>query len=827
MDLKRVRNLRLLLTAHFAIIAWLTAMLVATGSGTFFLPAFIFFVSVIAFIFVDVLESFELKSITSAIGMSTATAIAVGTYVYSVISNSESGQLLAIAGLLVYPEAVLFLQRKNLRIFEQLAIFLLLEMIVAALVNDNILFGLLLAPIMMLWVSSLFLFSRYTTLVKIDPSIEKQNPRLAELLYQRFVKSVWSKESAPVVTSNFIANKGVQSSNTWRRTLQSIPLGLGALFFAGLFFYLVPRTNSASFGTSVQTTTTAIGLPDQLTFGSVGRVLQNPAQVMRASFVDPVENTPVRPKLPPYFRAKVFERYGPGPGRRSKRGEWDTSGSLRTRELKKPEFINSLGQRVKAEDERNRMRENGRQIVRAEFTLRPEAATELFTLPPAFSAGKKQDLPLRYDDKQMVLQKLDSTGLERKKSLIYSLDSAAFQDGEQTRVTPAVMSRYPDRVASEAGELIFRLTQGFSRFPQADAYRRAILAREGLTEDRRLGTALAFENHLAFSGEFSYSLDLRPPTDAAVDPVEDFIVYQRVGHCQYFATAMVCMLRQSGIPARVVVGYRPTEYNTYGDYFLVRQLDAHAWVEALFSRTDLENSIFQSQLTEKDNWYWVRFDPTPPPDGALEITEQDGQAIDYAEKLWQEYVVEGQKLSTENSIYAPVESKETYAKLVQALAQFKEDLFSGSIFRGEIGFAWPIAILVIGLGTLALLVWQFLKWLPRVSPRLAKRLGVAKTDLELKYPFYARCMKILSKIGLRRGQSVTPKELTDRASGVLQDKGQDADESLDLLTKTYYRLRFAGDGLADAEQKIFGADRERVEKELARLETAVQAARKS
>ena len=45
MDLAAVKNLRRALTLHFAIIAWLTAMLVATGSGSFFLPVFIFFVA--------------------------------------------------------------------------------------------------------------------------------------------------------------------------------------------------------------------------------------------------------------------------------------------------------------------------------------------------------------------------------------------------------------------------------------------------------------------------------------------------------------------------------------------------------------------------------------------------------------------------------------------------------------------------------------------------------------------------------------------------------------------------------------------------------------
>ncbi|MCA9160836.1 MAG: hypothetical protein KDA72_21040, partial [Planctomycetales bacterium] len=114
MELDVLKSLRCSLTLHFAVIAWLTATLVATGSGSYFLPVLIFCVSITAYIFVDRLEWFELGRIGSYVGMLAATAFSVGSYLYSAFSiQSESGQLAAIAGLLVYPEAVLFLQRKS------------------------------------------------------------------------------------------------------------------------------------------------------------------------------------------------------------------------------------------------------------------------------------------------------------------------------------------------------------------------------------------------------------------------------------------------------------------------------------------------------------------------------------------------------------------------------------------------------------------------------------------------------------------------------------------------------------------------------------------
>ena len=123
MDAANVKKLRAILTLHFAMIAVLTAMLVSYGSGSVFLPLFMMTVCAIAFVLVDSLEKFALNRWGVFLAMTVGTAFAIGSYIYNTFwQPSESGQLQAIAGLLVYPEAVLFLQRKNLRVFEQLAI---------------------------------------------------------------------------------------------------------------------------------------------------------------------------------------------------------------------------------------------------------------------------------------------------------------------------------------------------------------------------------------------------------------------------------------------------------------------------------------------------------------------------------------------------------------------------------------------------------------------------------------------------------------------------------------------------------------------------------
>jgi protein-glutamine gamma-glutamyltransferase len=105
--------------------------------------------------------------------------------------------------------------------------------------------------------------------------------------------------------------------------------------------------------------------------------------------------------------------------------------------------------------------------------------------------------------------------------------------------------------------------------------------------------ARKIEKHLRAT--YGYTLDLRRVEDG--DPVADFLFNTRQGHCEYFASAMVLMLRSRRVPARLVNGFQTGEYNEAADVYTVRQSDAHSWVEVYFPGGQ--------------NGMWVAFDPTP------------------------------------------------------------------------------------------------------------------------------------------------------------------------------------------------------------------------
>lgn len=83
--------------------------------------------------------------------------------------------------------------------------------------------------------------------------------------------------------------------------------------------------------------------------------------------------------------------------------------------------------------------------------------------------------------------------------------------------------------------------------------------------------------------------------DGEIDPIEGFLFDTKAGHCEYFATAMALLLREVDVPTRNVNGFYGAHYNSIGDFYAVRQADAHSWVEVYFEELG-----------------WVTFDPTPP-----------------------------------------------------------------------------------------------------------------------------------------------------------------------------------------------------------------------
>jgi transglutaminase-like putative cysteine protease len=92
---------------------------------------------------------------------------------------------------------------------------------------------------------------------------------------------------------------------------------------------------------------------------------------------------------------------------------------------------------------------------------------------------------------------------------------------------------------------------------------------------------------------FTYS-ERPAPAPPGRAPLDAFLFDTKEGFCQHFSGAMALLLRLGGVPARVASGFSPGGYSARHQAWIVRDTDAHAWVEAWFDATG-----------------WVTYDPTP------------------------------------------------------------------------------------------------------------------------------------------------------------------------------------------------------------------------
>ena len=146
------------------------------------------------------------------------------------------------------------------------------------------------------------------------------------------------------------------------------------------------------------------------------------------------------------------------------------------------------------------------------------------------------------------------------------------------------------RLRTAGSEYPAEITRRYLGLPSDTPERVLGLAREltqaGATPYDR---AVAIESYLR---SFPYTLDVAPPPSGR-DVVDYFLFTAKKGYCDYYATSMVVLARAVGLPARLVVGYSSDEYNPQIAEYIVRQKDAHSWVEIYFSGIG-----------------WVEFEPT-------------------------------------------------------------------------------------------------------------------------------------------------------------------------------------------------------------------------
>lgn len=134
--------------------------------------------------------------------------------------------------------------------------------------------------------------------------------------------------------------------------------------------------------------------------------------------------------------------------------------------------------------------------------------------------------------------------------------------------------------------------------------------------ERNRRISRAFLAWLRDEGRFAYTTDLGDFVRfEGEDPIESFLERHRFGHCEYFASALAALCRSVGVDARLVTGFIAMEWDQGTSQYVVRESNAHAWVEVRTGRylwssldptpaEDLE-AIAASRRSWLDEWRWI------------------------------------------------------------------------------------------------------------------------------------------------------------------------------------------------------------------------------
>jgi hypothetical protein len=331
----------------------------------------------------------------------------------------------------------------------------------------------------------------------------------------------------------------------------------------------------------------------------------------------------------------------------------------------------------------------------------------------------------------------------------------------------------PDRIPLEQGAAPDAVRESCLRLPRLDPRISELAKRLTARESHPFSKARALERGLREG--YRYSLELKGEPGNP-DPLAAFLFQSRAGHCEYFATAMAVMLRQLGIPARLVNGFRSGEYNSLADAWIVRQYDAHSWVEAYFSP-----------------YGWMEFDPTPvePRRTRSVLARWVNEVTDAMDMWWWEGVL----------AYDIWKQSWLASAVLSGLkdAQWGIECGLSAMIRGSLaGFnrvlAWPQdspvpgAAIVLGALVMAAAVCLALSR-PRWARRLLRRFRRAfysAGGTAIVVNFYAEALDQLAACGLERRRNQTPLEFARGLAGC------PFFTSFLELTRLYNRARFGG-----------------------------------
>ena len=248
-----------------------------------------------------------------------------------------------------------------------------------------------------------------------------------------------------------------------------------------------------------------------------------------------------------------------------------------------------------------------------------------------------------------------------------------------------------------------------------------------------------------FAERFEYSTWQGAPVPGRT-PLARFLLTTRTGHCEYFASATVLLLRAAGIPARYATGFSVQEWSRLDEAYVVREAHAHAWVRAWVGGA------------------WRDIDTTPPTWFTAEAA---------GSPLW-------------STLWSPLADLWSWAR-------FRLAAWSARADEG----GWSDALLWLALPLIAWLAWRTLRGRRAKAVERTQAAASDKLWPGLDSEFYL-IERRLAQLGHARAKGEAVSEWLARIAAQAGTPGTD----LHLLARLHYRYRFDPAGLPATEREL-------------------------
>ena len=507
--------------------------------------------------------------------------------------------------------------------------------------------------------------------------------------------------------------------------LVTCSLSIPVFVFTALLFLLFPRVGLSLLLLNHSRSSRMIGFSTRVDLGSVGKLRSDPTIAMRVHLLD----TPAAPasRLALYLRGTSFDRY-------------DGAAWARTRPLHQA-----------APQDGNYVWTTGVPRGAMAMTIDLEPINPPIVFLPADAVGFQ------------VMESTEGFSAKNPKITVASDGEYKYERVEERGLQYGVY-----RGRSRAGLLAAADMDRYLQVPAAIEDPIRNLARQwagSLTEDRDL--ARTVEDHL----RTEYRYDLDSPSGAAAQPLLHFLFVSKAGHCEFYSTAMAMLLRTLGVPTRNVTGFIGGTYNRFGDFYAVRQGDAHSWVEVYL-----------------DGQGWVRYDPTPPSSSAprSELTGMLAflrDIVEAAAQRWSRHVI-GYDLDQQIELFRSVKQRyrDWGGQDIARRARPYAPVLVGVVAGGLLYFAWRK--IRIGRG--------------RARPQLLDGQPAAVMRV---VALYRQLEDVLRNLGIGRPSSTPP---LAHAQALHELRHPTAGEVL-ALTEIYLAVRFGRRDFSVEDERDFEA----------------------